>query len=90
MYNAFFDESRILSPVFSCLLENGQFSVLFEACYPVLKRELEALASVVDVSMEEVGKKINSSWILLLDSVFTLMELNFNFFWWFGLSSLFD
>ncbi|KAG7972395.1 hypothetical protein I3843_07G181800 [Carya illinoinensis] len=40
--------------------KNGQFSVLFEACYPVLKRELEALESVVDVSMEEFNPEILS------------------------------
>ncbi|KAF5456236.1 hypothetical protein F2P56_025737 [Juglans regia] len=40
--------------------KSGQFSVLFEACYPVLKRELEALESVVDVSMEEFNPEILS------------------------------
>ena len=42
------------------MLESGQFSVLFEAGYPVLKREWEALESAGDVSVEEVQRKIKS------------------------------
>jgi hypothetical protein len=42
---------------FSCLLESGQFPVLFEVGYPVLRKEWEALESAGDVSVEEVWRK---------------------------------
>lgn len=42
---------------FSCLLESGQFSVLFEASYPVLRKEWAALESAGDVAVEEVWRK---------------------------------
>ena len=47
-------DSRILSFVFSCMLERGQFSILFEVVFPFLKREWEAFESAGDVSVEEV------------------------------------
>lgn len=47
-------DSRILSFVFSCMLERGQFSILFEAVFPFLKREWEAFESAGDGSVGEV------------------------------------
>ncbi|KAF3954304.1 hypothetical protein CMV_020329 [Castanea mollissima] len=51
---------KILSFVFSCMLERGQFSILFEAVFPFLKREWEAFESVGDVSVEEFKSEIQN------------------------------
>ncbi|XWS60132.1 hypothetical protein CRYUN_Cryun07bG0008200 [Craigia yunnanensis] len=37
---------------------NGNFLVLFEACFPVLKSEWESIGSVVDVSLQEFNKEM--------------------------------